>query len=181
MKKPSSPPNHIGSCTSQPHALVPSSGPTQMQHNNPEIVICDEPVSALDVSIQAQVLNLLMKLQDEMGLTYLFISHDLSVVKHISDEIMVMYLGKVVEYGPRDEVFNNPLHPYTKALMNASPSLDLAGAEKHQPLEGELPSPLNPPPGCAFHKRCPIATEQCKSVVPTLENKENRFISCLEV
>lgn len=147
----------------------------------PEIVICDEPVSALDVSIQAQVLNLLMKLQDEMGLTYLFISHDLSVVKHISDEIMVMYLGKVVEYGSRDEVFNNPLHPYTKALMNASPSLDLGHGEEHQPLQGELPSPLNPPPGCAFHKRCPIATEKCKTEVPRLENKENRFISCLEV
>lgn len=148
---------------------------------NPEIVICDEPVSALDVSIQAQVLNLLMKLQDDMGLTYLFISHDLSVVKHISDEILVMYLGKIVEYGARDEVFLNPKHPYTKALMNASPSLDLEHLGKHVPLQGELPSPLNPPPGCAFHKRCPVATEQCKSVEPTLENKHNRFISCLEV
>ena len=148
---------------------------------NPEIVICDEPVSALDVSIQAQVLNLLMKLQDEMGLTYLFISHDLSVVKHISDEIMVMYLGKVVEYGSRDEVFMNPQHPYTKALMNASPSLDLEHLGKHEPLQGELPSPLNPPPGCAFHKRCPVATEQCKSVEPALELKNNRYTSCLEV
>lgn len=147
---------------------------------NPKIIICDEPVSALDVSIQAQVLNLLMELQDGLQLTYLFISHDLHVVKHISDFILVMYLGKIVEYGPRDEVFNNAKHPYTKALIDSSPSLMDAKSDR-QPIQGELPSPMNPPPGCAFHKRCPMATERCKTEVPQLREIENRQVACLEI
>lgn len=144
---------------------------------NPKILICDEPVSALDVSIQAQVLNLLMKLQDDLGLTYLFISHDLSVVNHISDKTMVMYLGKIVEYGKRDAIFEKPVHPYTQALMASSPSL----AEKDpniKPISGELPSPLNPPTGCSFHKRCPQAKAECSQNVPFLEMKSNRAVSC---
>ena len=145
----------------------------------PKILICDEPVSALDVSIQAQVLNLLIQLQNEMDLTYLFISHDLGVVHHLADEIMVMYLGKIVEYGPRDEVFHNPKHPYTKALIASAPNL---GKKKdHPPIEGELPSPLNPPSGCAFHKRCPIATEACSSGEIPLEKKFDRFVACKEI
>tara|TARA_R110002072_G_scaffold534_8_gene4252 strand:- start:4650 stop:5591 length:942 start_codon:yes stop_codon:yes gene_type:complete len=144
---------------------------------NPKILICDEPVSALDVSIQAQVLNLLMKLQDDLGLTYLFISHDLSVVNHISDKIMVMYLGKIVEYGKRDKIFENPVHPYTKALMASSPSLkEKDGSTK--PITGELPSPLNPPSGCAFHKRCPEAKEECSKNTPSLETKHSREVAC---
>mgnify|MGYP005629469547 FL=1 len=146
----------------------------------PKILICDEPVSALDVSIQAQVLNLLMKLQDELKLTYLFISHDLSVVKHISDTILVMYLGKIVEYGPREQVFNNPQHPYTKALMASSPSLNTS-CKQHTPITGELPSPLNPPSGCTFHKRCPVATEACSTSVPQLVKYQNRLVSCSEL
>lgn len=147
---------------------------------HPKILICDEPVSALDVSIQAQVLNLLMELQDEMGLTYLFISHDLHVVNHISDEILVMYLGKIVEYGPREKVFNNSLHPYTKALIASSPSITRDDS-KHEPISGELPSPLNPPSGCAFHKRCPIATERCSKETPALEFKDGRSVACFLV
>ncbi|OUR96669.1 oligopeptide ABC transporter ATP-binding protein OppF [Halobacteriovorax marinus] len=147
---------------------------------HPKILICDEPVSALDVSIQAQVLNLLMELQDELGLTYLFISHDLHVVNHISDEILVMYLGKIVEYGTREKVFDQSLHPYTKALIASSPSVDSKG-DKGPPISGELPSPLNPPTGCAFHKRCPIATQRCSEVEPLLEEKNGRMVACLEV
>lgn len=147
---------------------------------HPKVLICDEPVSALDVSIQAQVLNLLMELQEEMELTYLFISHDLHVVNHISDDILVMYLGKVVEYGKREKVFDNPLHPYTKALIASSPSISV-DKEEHEPISGELPSPLDPPKGCAFHKRCPLATARCSSETPSLEEKDGRMTACFEV
>lgn len=144
---------------------------------NPKVLICDEPVSALDVSIQAQVLNTLMELQDELDLTYIFISHDLNVVHHISDQLLVMYLGKVVEQGPRDAIFENPKHPYTKALFEASPNI-FEGNKDHQPLEGELPSPLNPPKGCAFHERCPLASEKCRQETPLLEEREGRYYAC---
>ena len=144
--------------------------------HQPKVLILDEPVSALDVSIQAQVLNLLVELQNELRLTYLFISHDLSVANHICDQIAVMYLGKVVEMGSRDKIFNNPLHPYTKALMASSPSLH--GKVEHTPLKGELPSPLNPPPGCSFHKRCPVAVEDCRIKTPELLDKFQRQIAC---
>lgn len=146
----------------------------------PKVMILDEPVSALDVSIQAQVLNLLMELQDQMELTYLFISHDLHVVKHISDEILVMYLGKVVEYGNREKVFDDPKHPYTRALVASSPSI-LKEANDSEAIQGELPSPLNPPTGCAFHKRCPVATERCSRETPILEEKFGRQVACFEV
>lgn len=146
----------------------------------PKVMILDEPVSALDVSIQAQVLNLLMELQDQMDLTYLFISHDLHVVKHISDEILVMYLGKVVEYGSRDKVFDDPKHPYTKALVASSPSI-LKAASDEAAIEGELPSPLNPPSGCAFHKRCPMAVPKCAIETPQLTEKFGRKVACFEV
>lgn len=144
---------------------------------NPKVLICDEPVSALDVSIQAQVLNTLMELQDELDLTYIFISHDLNVVHHISDQLLVMYLGKIVEQGPRDAIFENPKHPYTKALFESSPNI-FEGNKDHQPLEGELPSPLNPPKGCAFHERCPLASEKCRQEIPLLEKREGRYYAC---
>ncbi|MDY3249469.1 MAG: oligopeptide/dipeptide ABC transporter ATP-binding protein [Candidatus Choladocola sp.] len=129
----------------------------------PEFVVCDEPVSALDVSIQAQILNLLMDLQERMGLTYLFITHDLSVVKHISDEIMVMYLGKCVERAPADEIFSNPVHPYTKALLAAIPIPSVESCHKRRTLlQGEVTSPVNPKPGCRFAARCPRAEEACR-------------------
>lgn len=145
----------------------------------PKVLICDEPVSALDVSIQAQVLNTLMKLQDDLGLSYIFISHDLNVVHHISDTLLVMYLGKVAEYGPRDQVFKNPIHPYTQALLKASPNI-FEGEKEHVPLEGELPSPLNPPEGCAFHERCPLATDRCRREVPELLERHGRLVACFE-
>lgn len=141
----------------------------------PSILICDEPVSALDVSIQAQVLNLLMDLQDEFELTLLFISHDLHVIKHISHEILVMYLGSVAEFGSRDLLVNSPLHPYTQALLGSIPG---AKGIKLPPLEGELPSPLNPPSGCSFHKRCPKAQDSCKINTPAPLLKSGRIVSC---
>ncbi|BBE74711.1 dipeptide ABC transporter ATP-binding protein [Oharaeibacter diazotrophicus] len=134
----------------------------------PKILVLDEPVSALDVSIQAQVLNLLMDLQQEFGLAYLFISHDLSVVRHIADEVMVMYLGRAVEHGSRDEIFGNPRHPYTRALLSATPTTDPEARRERIRLTGELPSPLRPPSGCAFHPRCPYRFEPCDRDTPAL-------------
>ena len=143
----------------------------------PKVLILDEPVSALDVSIQAQVLNLLLEIQEEFDLSYLFITHDLSVTKHMADDIMVMYLGKVVEYGSRDQIFNNPKHPYTQALLEATPKLS-GGDHIVKSIEGELPSPLNPPPGCAFHKRCSFVMEKCKLESPHLAQWEGRECAC---
>jgi oligopeptide transport system ATP-binding protein len=133
---------------------------------NPKLIICDEPVSALDVSIQSQVLNLLEEIQEEFKLSYLFVSHDLSVVRHISDRIGVMYLGQLVEEAPTDELYANPLHPYTQALLSAVPVPNPAVKRERITLRGEVPSPINPPSGCVFHTRCPYATEICKQEVP---------------
>ncbi|SKC86145.1 ABC transporter ATP-binding protein [Maledivibacter halophilus] len=134
---------------------------------NPKLLVCDEPVSALDVSIQSQVLNLLMDLQEEFRLSLLFISHDLSVVNHISNRVMVMYLGKTMEFAEKEEIFNRPLHPYTRALLNAIPSIDGdINLQSDQLLQGDIPSPINPPKGCVFHTRCPYCQERCKSEKP---------------
>jgi dipeptide transport system ATP-binding protein len=148
---------------------------------NPRIVVADEPVSALDVSIRAQVLNLLMDLQAEFNLAYLFISHDLSVVRHIADELMVMYLGRPVEQGPKQVIFKEPRHPYTQALLAATPSVDPKARSKRLTVKGELPSPINPPPGCAFHRRCPFATEICGQERPELRAFSGRMVACHHV
>ena len=145
----------------------------------PKLVICDEPVSALDVSIQAQIINLLKDLQRQMGLTYVFISHDLSVVKFISDKIGVMYLGALVEFGSKDDIFSNPLHPYTDALFSAIPYPDPDVKMNRVTLKGDIPSPANPPKGCRFHTRCPYATEICKTVAPEYKEYESgHFAAC---
>ncbi|ROQ92024.1 ABC transporter ATP-binding protein [Desulfosoma caldarium] len=135
----------------------------------PELIICDEPVSALDVSIQAQVINLLMDLQEQFGLTYLFVSHDLSVVRHISDRVAVMYLGRLVESADKKTLYNAPMHPYTQALLEAAPFPDPNQKKERKGLTGDLPSPLHPPEGCHFHPRCPKAMEMCRRLVPSLE------------
>ena len=146
---------------------------------NPSLIICDEAVSALDVSVQAQVINLLIKLQDEFNLSYLFIAHDLSVVKHISDRIAVMYLGKIVELADSDELFRNPLHPYTRSLLSSVPIADPSHKSKRQPLEGDVPSAMNPPTGCPFHPRCPEAKNECSIEIPIdVETTGGHFVTC---
>ena len=148
---------------------------------NPDFVVCDEPVSALDVSIQAQVLNLLKKLQQQKGLTYMFVTHNLSVVKHISDDICVMYLGQVVELCPSKELFKSPLHPYTKALLSAIPSVDIHNPNKPEILKGELSSPINPKPGCRFATRCRYAAEACRQPQNMEEVTPGHFVTCCRV
>ena len=145
---------------------------------DPEILVLDEPVSALDVSIQAQVLNLLADIQERHNLAFLFISHDLSVVRHIANDVMVMYLGRVVEQGTRDQLFGNPQHPYTKALLSATPHPDPTRKRDRVVLKGELPSPLGPPPGCTFHPRCPLAFDTCKTVNPALLAHDGALVAC---
>ena len=151
---------------------------------NPDFIVCDEPVSALDVSIQAQVINMFDELQDKIGLSYLFIAHDLLVVRHISDRIAVMYLGKMVEMAAADEIYNHPMHPYSKALISAVPVPDpkVARANERIPLGGDIPSPLNAPSGCPFRTRCPYATEQCAAEMPEFkEVSSGHFVACHHV
>jgi oligopeptide transport system ATP-binding protein len=147
----------------------------------PKLVICDEPVSALDVSIQSQILNLLKDLQEEFNLTYLFIAHDLAVVQFSCDNVAVMYMGKILEYAPAEELYRNPLHPYTRALMSAIPHVDTSQRGKRELLRGEVPSALNPPAGCPFHPRCPLADDRCRRLTPPLEPKpgsQNHLAAC---
>ena len=146
---------------------------------SPKFIVCDEPVSALDVSIQAQILNLLMDLQEQRGLSYMFVTHDLCVVKHISDEIMVMYMGQTVEYAETEELFAHPLHPYTRALLQAVPTIDLSQRNRERiTLKGEVTSPIDPAPGCRFAPRCPYATERCRQDVPLKEVAPGHLVAC---
>jgi peptide/nickel transport system ATP-binding protein len=145
--------------------------------SNPEFLVCDEPTSALDVSVQAQILNLMKELQSRMGLTYLFISHNLAVVRQVSDQIGVMYLGRIAELAPAESLFRRPRHPYTRALMEAIPDLDMTGRVRI-PVGGEVPSPINPPTGCAFHPRCPLAGPRCKAERPELKPAGDAMVAC---
>ena len=148
---------------------------------DPEFIVCDEPVSALDVSIQAQILNLLQDIQEEKNLTYMFVTHDMSVLRHISDDICIMYLGQLVETSPADELFERPLHPYTQALLSAIPSTDIDHPMEHIALEGELVSPINPAPGCRFAARCRFATEQCRQQQNLKEVSPGHFVACCRI
>jgi peptide/nickel transport system ATP-binding protein len=145
--------------------------------SNPEFLVCDEPTSALDVSVQAQILNLMRDLQDQYGLTYLFISHNLAVVRHMATRIGVMYLGRLVEVAPTAELFQSPRHPYTRMLLDAVPDLAMSGRPRRM-IEGEIPNPIDPPPGCAFHPRCPLAIEPCRAVVPKAVTTGARTVAC---
>ena len=147
----------------------------------PKILVLDEPVSALDVSVRAQVLNLLVELQDSLGVAYVFVSHDLGVVRHMADEVLVMYLGRAVEHGPREAIFTDPKHPYTRALLSATPVADPDAKHERIVLEGELPSPFNPPTGCPFNPRCPLVMERCKVEMPPLERKGEQLVACWAV
>ena len=144
----------------------------------PKVLVADEPTSALDVSIQAQVLNLFMDLQEEFKTGYVFISHNLSVVRHVADDVLVMYLGRPAEIGPSERIYERPLHPYTKALLSATPTIHPAPSKPKIKIVGELPNPLNPPSGCAFHKRCPYATERCQTELPLLRPLDGREVAC---
>jgi len=144
----------------------------------PKVLVADEPTSALDVSIQAQVLNLFMDLQQEFGTAYVFISHNLAVVRHVADDVLVMYLGRPAEMGPADKLYERPLHPYTQALLSATPAIHPDPDKPKIKIQGELPNPLNPPSGCAFHKRCPYATERCRTEVPELRLLDERQVAC---
>jgi oligopeptide/dipeptide ABC transporter ATP-binding protein len=146
---------------------------------NPEFIVLDEPTSALDVSVQAQVLNMLNDLQDEFGLTYLFISHDLSTIRYMCDRVAVMYLGKIVEFAPKNELFSRPTHPYTEALLSVIPVPDPDLKRDRIILAGDVPSPANPPPGCRFHTRCPVAIQKCREEEPPLTDRGNEhFVAC---
>ena len=147
---------------------------------NPEFIVCDEPTSALDVSVQAQILNLMRDLQDEFGLTYLFISHDLSVVRHMATRIGVLYLGRLVEVNEGKSLFTNPQHPYTKMLLDAVPDLEMSGRARKQ-VEGEIPNPIDPPSGCAFHPRCKLVHDRCKMEMPELKSVSDNQVSCFAV
>ena len=151
---------------------------SNLDDSGEQVVVADEPTSALDVSIQAQVLNLFMDLQQQFRTAYVFISHNLAVVRHVADDVLVMYLGRPAEMGPADKLYENPLHPYTRALLSATPAIHPDPTKPKIRIQGELPNPLNPPEGCAFHKRCPYATERCRSEVPELRLLDQRQVAC---